>query len=322
MKEKDDDKHEPFKSEGEETYAFKPDTKTYVRVNDVREKMEQECKGNAPTKEQRQAFYQQRIRLIEATGSPYDHKKELLQDLIQSAQEEEKTEDPDSAPLPGGVGYGAYYKDGALKFANSTVLHYYIVTVPEIGDAKNNWLYLTSTNRSPRGVEAFVSFHKQDGPTFTIFDWSKTGEQRWALSVPYDKLGNYLIKKEVEGKEYQPINVANSTRRMAGTMWRNEVMLYNQNTQNYDLVYRNDYNLPVNDEGKYLWWGPIVETFAPFPYSTKVIGFFDAQLLQDDNAPRLLTSDLTDLKEQYADHPGFKIAFAKSNYSFVVSWTA
>jgi hypothetical protein len=315
----DEDKYEPVRSDGEQPLALKPDTNEYLPVNDLREEMKRASEEYPPTKEAKQAFYQQRIKLIESADIPDDHKDDLLEPLKLSAQEEESDAGPeyppDPRPIPGGVGYGAFYKDGALEFSNSSALYYYIVTIPNIGDATNQWLYLTSTNRSPKGVEALVSYHQQDNPMFMVFDWSKTGNARWSLSRPYSQLSDYLTPYTAEGHQYQTIYVANSTRRIAGTRWINEVMLYNRNTNAYDLVYSNEYDLAATDEQKYLWWGPIVETFPPFPTQTNDIGFFEARLLQDGAAPSLLTSDLTDLK---IDNPGFQVVFDRPNYSFVV----
>lgn len=326
MKDPDEKNYEPFKVEGGQTLAFKPDKNEYVPVNDAREEMQRDSEKYATSKEHRRAFYQQKINLIELSGTSGDQKDELLQDLRQSELEEEANLNPENPPnprpIPGGVGYGAFYKDGSLKFQNSSVLYYYIVTVPDIGDARNKWLYLTSTNRSPKGVEAYISYREQNEPKFTVFDWSKKGDARWSLSRPYSLLIDYLLPYESEGIKYQTINVANSTRRVIGTTWVNEVMLYNRTTQAYDLVYSNEYDLPSIEESKYLWWGPIVETFAPFPYSTNDIGFFDAQLLQDSASPTLLTAQLTDLRKDHANHPGFKLVFDRPNDSFIVRWDA
>lgn len=325
MKEDADEKNEPFKLEGEQTVAFKPDVKSYVRVHDKREEMAQDSEKYAPSSEQRQAFYQRRIDLIQLSDALDAEAGEVLQDLRESALKEGSDTEPEDAPsprpIPGGVGYGAFYRDGKLQFNDSSVLHYSIVTIRDVGDDSNKWLYLTSTNRSPKGVEAYVSYRGNDEPTFTIFDWSKAGDARWVLSRPYGMLGDYLTQRSAGGNEYDTIYVANSTRRVAGTTWRNEVMLYNKNTMAFDLIYSNDYDLPPSNLHKYLNWGPIVETFAPFPYTTNVVGFFDAQLLQDGAAPCLLTDEFTWLRKDHAHHPGFDIVFNQPNYTFLVRWT-
>jgi hypothetical protein len=310
----------PFKLEEERALAFQPDTNKYVPMNDVREQWTRDSESFPSTKEQRKAFYQQRIRLVESSEVSEDRKLALLEGLNQSLEDEEShdSEAPlEHGPIPGGVGYGAYYRDGSLRFKNYSVLYYKIVTIPDIGNAANDWLYLTSTNRAPKGVEAYVAYHGQNKPMFNIFDWSKEDDARFALSRPYDWLDDYLIPHPAGTSQYQTVHVVNSTRRIAGTTWTNDVMVYNQNTQGYDLVYSSQYDLPSLEEENYLWWGPIVETFPPFPFSINDVGFFDAQLLQDGDPPALLTTTVTDLE---TNHAGAKVVFDQPNYSFVVHW--
>jgi hypothetical protein len=317
---KDDAYAGPFKNQDGSKLVFKPDTGEYILVNDVREKWKHGAEDFRTTKAERQAFYQQRIQLIETSQGRDELRQELLANLNESVKDEEAGPDDldDFQPVPGGVGYGAYYRSGQLRFTDSSVLYYKIVTIPEVGNVNNNWLYLTSTNRAPKGVEAYVAYRQQDTPMFKVFDWSKTGQDRFALSRPYDWLDDYLIPHEEEGDlEFQTLYVANSTRRTSDTHWINEVMLYNPNTDKYDLVYSHAYDLATIDEKKYLWWGPIVETFPPFPFTINSLGFFDAQLLQDESPPVMLTNDVTELK---TDHAGVQVVFARANYSFIVHW--
>ena len=321
MGEDDRENIEPFIIEEEGTRAFKPDTQEYVAVNDARERARED--SIEPSAEERKAFYRRRIQLIESSDIPAERKSRLLAELNESLEFEEldtNAEDDEVPPLPGGVGYGTYYKEEALRFSKHSVLYYRIVTLSSIGSAKNQWLYLTSTNRSPKGVEAYVSYHQEDEPDFRIFDWSKDGASRFALSLPYSKLAKYLVPHSAKGTEYRTIFVANSTRRTGIKTWKNEAMLYNEKAQAYDLIYSNDYELPPEIEHDYHWWGPIVETFEPFPYPTNEIGFFDAQILQDGAAPRLLTDDLTYLKADHAHDPGFVSVLDQPHYSFIVRW--
>ena len=314
-----DESYKPFKSEDGQTLVLQPDTNEYVPVNDLREQWAHDSESFPSTKEQRQAFYQQRIRLVESSEISEDRRATLLERLKSSlqAEESEPAEAPDHGPVPGGVGWGAYYRDGLLEFNEYSVLYYKIVTIPDIGNAANDWLYLTSTNRAPKGVEAYVAYRGQDEPMFNIFDWSKEDEARFALSRPYAWLDDYLILHPAGDSHYETVQVVNSTRRIAGTKWSNEVMVYRQNTNVYDLVYSSEYDLDPQEETDFLWWGPIVETFPPFPFSINNIGFFDAQLLQDERPPALLTANFTHLE---ANQPGAQVVFAQPNYSFVVHW--
>ncbi len=315
------DSQGPFKTEEGKSFALRPDSNTYVPVNDVRDQWKAESEQHPITKEQRDAFFRQRVSLVESSNVGDEHKQALLESLNRSLREDESVESevpPTPMPKPGGVGYGAYYKDGLLEFQNHSVLYFKIVINPAIGNAVNKWLYATSTNRAPKGLEAYVCYHHDDNPTFNIFDWSKvTTEEQFALARSYSSLDDYLVPRTEAGKVFQTLHVLNSTRRLAGTKWINEVMVYKSSNNGYDLVYTSQYDLDPFDETKYLWWGPIIETFPPFPFVTNELGFFDAQLVQDGGPSVILTSAVTDLK---TDHVGAKVVFERPHYSFIVHW--
>lgn len=320
MKKNREKKCVPLKVEKDQRFALRPDLQEYIPVDDRREEWARESERTPSTKDERQAFYQHRIKLVESSEDS-SRKEELLRDLKESMEREEASPDsesePDPEPIPGGVGYGAYYKSNALAFTNSSMLRYNIVVIPQIGNAQNKWLFLTSTNRSPRGVEAYIAYQQQNYPSFKVFDWSKAGKARFALSRPYELLGDYLVPHEAGGVEYQTIHVSNNTRRIAGDNWINEVFLLNRTTSHYDWIYSNEYELAQIDEDDYKWWGPIVETFPPFPFTINNVGFFDAQLLQDDKPAQMLTPDVTNLR---VDHPGYTVVLNEANHSFIVHW--
>lgn len=304
------------KSDGDRTLAYRPHTDEYIQVDDITDQVKQISDEYRPRREEKEAFYQQRIKLVEKASMSADQKSDLLQDLKESVEQvKAKPEpEPEEPPIPGGVGYGAFYRDGALRFDDSSTLYYYIVTPSDIGNAANEWLYLTSTNRSPKGVEAFISFHQQQNPRFKVFDWARSGDDRWTVDIPYSMLSDYLLPRQAEAEHYQVIYVVNSTQRLGGTTWRNEVLLYNRVKNRYDRVYKHPYTLSPDDEQKFLTWGPIVETFSPFPNETRRIGFFDATLFQDDEE-RLLNESVTQLR---IDDPGFTVDFRVPNSSFIV----
>jgi hypothetical protein len=303
------------KTDGDRTFAYRPHTDEYLQVDDITDHVKQISDEHRPRREEKEAFYQQRIKLVEETSMPADQKSELLQDLKESVDQVKAEPEPPHPPIPGGVGFGAFYIDGTLQFDNSSTLYYYIVTPPDIGNAANEWLYLTSTNRSPKGVEAFISFEQQQNPRFKVFDWARSGDDRWVVDIPYSSLSDYLLTRQVGAEQYETIYVVNSTQRLgAGTNWRNEVLLYNRVKNRYDRAYKHTYTLSPDDEQKFLTWGPIVETFSPFPNETRKIGFFDATLFQDDEE-RLLNESVTQLR---IDDPGFTVDFRVPNSSFIV----
>jgi len=321
MKKDEGENSTPFKEENDQRFALSPDLQGYIPVDDRREEWERDSKEEPTTKDERQAFYQQRIKLVESSKGSF-RKDELLHNLKESVKRVESMDDseagPESEPIPGGVGFGAYYEDGALTFDRSSMLRYNIVVNPQIGNPQNHFLYLTATNRSPKGVEAYVSYKQQDNPKFKVFDWSKDGDDQFALTRRYELLADYLGHHEAGGQVYQTLHVSNSTRRLeAPESWINEVMLLNRQTGNYDLVYSNEYELAQTDEDNYKFWGPIVETFPPFPFTINNVGFFEAQLLQDDRPAKLLTPDVTHF---HVDHAGYQVVLQEDNYSFIVHW--
>lgn len=312
-------KRDLTKSESDQLQAYKPDTDEYVAVNDVREKMERISQDNRPTDEEKRAFYRHKARLIKDSDIDAGEKEHLLRNLIEGLPDKEAKfamEEPpgERPPVPGGVGYGVMYNDGAYPFDQSTGLYFYIVTPRAVGGNSQTWFYLTATNRSVKGVEAFVSYYAQSAPVFKVFDWAKTGDAQWALAIPYENLGDYRIPYQVDSREYETLYVANWTELLSGTTWRNRVLLYNRSQGSYDLVYSYDYALASNDQQKYQFWGPIVETFQSYPNDTNEVGFFEASLWQD-GAGHSLTANQTHIR---VDDQGFQSVYLVPNSSFIV----
>jgi hypothetical protein len=90
------------------------------------------------------------------------------------------------------------------------------------------------------------------------------------------------------------------------------VLLFNERTQIYDLIYSSSYPQPAGEDLKA--WGPIVETFEHFPYPTPSMGFFDAQIMQDNNTVTPLLPGATLMG---GHNPTISRDY---NYSFVVRW--
>jgi hypothetical protein len=312
-------KRDLTRAESDQLEAYKPDTDEYVPVNDVREKMERISQDNPATEEEKRAFYRHKARLIKDSDIAPDDKDRLLGNLSEGLSDRETKFALDEPldkrpPTPGGVGYGVIYNDGAYAFNNATALYFYIVTPGAVGGNSQTWFYLTATNRSVKGVEAFVSYYAQDAPTFKVFDWAKTGDDHWALAIPYQNLGDYRITYEVNSRTYETLYVANWTELVSGTTWRNRVLLYNQSQRTYDLVYAYEYTLASNDEQKYQFWGPIVETFQTYPDDTNEVGFFEASLWQD-GVGQSLTAGQTNIR---VDDHGFQSVYLVPNSSFLV----
>jgi hypothetical protein len=197
----------------------------------------------------------------------------------------------DDAPVPGGVGYGVSYDNSEMHWTSSTCLYHDIIVPKTPGGDVITWLYNTATNRSEKGVEAFISYYAQNDMMFRIYDWSKaTHDERWVFDIGYNDAAEYLANVESGDEAYrQEIRVCNCTAGVE-TSWANNVWLYNFITDTYDWVYGTTYVLTSADENLYSpgdaggWWGPICETFQDHDGSNKAIGTGDSWIFQDNSS--------------------------------------
>jgi hypothetical protein len=226
-------------------------------------------------------------------------------------------------PVPGGVGYGVFYNAGFKNnFATGTAISWEIVCPTLPGGNVNTWLYLTSTNRSAKGVEAFIAYEGQQEFTFNIFDWALPEQNRWQPAVPFASLASYLGMETTHGAECQVIAVINSTYQQTPGMWANEVRLLSVQDQQWHLVYQNLYAATLQDQtiGFVGSWAPIVETFQDVYSGTKPMGALKAQILSRDGTGAWgqwtpLSSTQSDLR---TDNKGFSLLFMDQNYSWAV----
>jgi hypothetical protein len=224
-------------------------------------------------------------------------------------------------PVPGGVGYGMFYTAAfRTAFSRGTSLYYEIACPTPPGGNVNTWLYLTSTNRAQKGVEAFVSYQGQSDTRFKVFDWARPDQ--WQTNIPFSQLGPYLRNQISHGLPFQILPVWNSTYEIAAGRWRNEVLLYNRAAARWDLIYRFDYNSTPAEQiaGWVGSWGPIVETFQPTYSGTNLMGSLHTMLIARNAAGDwgswgVLTAAQSTIRN---DGLGFVPAFLDPNYSFVV----
>jgi hypothetical protein len=227
-----------------------------------------------------------------------------------------------TAPVPGGVGYGFFYEN-AFKagWGHGTALAFDIVCPTPAGGNVNTYLYLTATNRSGMGVEAFISYNGQSDTHFRVFDWARN--DHWQTDIPLAGLANYLKTESAHGQSYQVLPVWNGTWLLAGSNWRNQVLLYNHVRGGWDLVYQYDYSA-TDAQQKTGWvgsWGPIVETFQSTYAQTKPMGALTTQLVSADNNGKwgnwaLLTASEANVR---TDNVGFHLVFLDPNYAFTVT---
>src|SRR5215469_15584759 len=225
-------------------------------------------------------------------------------------------------PRPGGVGEGFFYTpDFKTSWGLGTSFSGdFVCPVPPGGNV-NTWLYLTATNRSALGVEAFVAYNGQDTPHFQVYDWARSDP--WQTDIPFTSLDNYVTTMSAHGNQYPVLPVWKSTWAIDTATYRNEALLYNNVRGSWDLVYQYDY-AATDSQQKTGWvgsWAPIVETFQSLYANTNPMGALDTQLMSSDNdgvwgnwAP-LSPSD----SYVRTDNVGFNIVFLDPNYAFVVT---
>jgi len=224
-------------------------------------------------------------------------------------------------PVPGGVGYGVFYNN-AFKtgWGRGTSIAFDIVCPTPPGGNVNTYLYLTATNRSALGVEAFIFYRGQNDTHFRVFDWARTDQ--WQTDIPLAGLANYLTPMAAHGATYQVLPVWNSTYQLNATTWRNEVLLYNRVRGGWDLVYRFDYSATDAQQktGFIGSWGPIVETFQTLYSGTRPMGALETLLVGANSTgtwgswARLSAAD----SWLRTDNLGFQLVFLDPNYAFVV----
>ena len=227
-----------------------------------------------------------------------------------------------SQPVPGGVGYGFFYTAGfKTAWGRGTSMAFDVVCPTPPGGNVNTWLYLTATNRSGLGVEAFVAYNGQSATSFKVFDWARS--DHWQTDIPFSQLGKYLTTESAHGTAYQVLPVWNSTWMISETTWRNQALLYNHVRHGWDLIYQYDYQA-TDTQQKTGWvgsWGPIVETFQASYNGTKQMGALRTQLISANasgvwgNWALLSASNAT----VRVDNVGFHLVFLDPNYAFSVN---
>jgi hypothetical protein len=224
-------------------------------------------------------------------------------------------------PVPGGVGYGAFFETPfKTGFGKGTSLYWEVVCPTVPGGNVNDWLYLTSTNRAGKGVEAFVSYHGQDAPSFKVFDWART--DHWQIDCPWLALESYLMTQTAHGQNYQTLGVWNSTWEISPGQWRNQALLWNRVAHRFDLIYQYDYAASLADQtGGWIGsWGPIVETFQTSYTGTNNFGALNTMLITSDSGGAWGSWQLLNSTQSYlrTDNVGFSEVFLDPNYAFAV----
>jgi hypothetical protein len=295
-------------------------------VHDAREEFARPVWRSAQEKSEIQAFLANKRRIIQSHPqlTPQEKKAALaeIDGLSAEAEEGAEEDDPDAAPPPpGGVGYGIFYKpEYKVAWETGSAIELYIVCPTVAGGNVSTWLYLTATNRTAKGVEAFVSYYAQDEFRLTVFDWARP--ERWQVDGPHSTLARYLSTLEIGGTTYQVLHVVSSTYQSGESFWTNEVYLLNATSEQADLIYSFEYPASAQEQ-KTGWigsWGPIIETFQDRYLGTHQLGFAHAKVVSRDASFRwgeleALNSATSLLQE---DDQGFSIVVLAPNHTLIV----
>jgi hypothetical protein len=275
-----------------------------------------------PTSEVQRAFVASKLKLLrtQPTLHPADRKAVLgdFKAMTPSLAVE------DIGPVPGGVGYGVFYNSAfKASFATGTAISWEIVCPTTPGGNVNTWLYVTATNRSAKGVEAFVAYEGQNAFSFNIFDWARPEQERWRPATPFANLGAYLGTESAHGSQCQVIALINTTYQQSPGNWANEVRLLDVQANQWHLIYQYLYQASLQDQtsGWVGSWAPIVETFQDAYSGTSLMGALNTQVLARDAAGNWgqwsqLVSAQSDLR---TDNKGFALAFLDQNYGWAVN---
>jgi hypothetical protein len=229
--------------------------------------------------------------------------------------------DEGEPPLPGGVGFGVFYRPRyRVDFDTGTAAEYTILCPTRAGGDVHGWLYLTAMNRASRGPEAFVAYEGQQELVFLVFDWART--DRWQVSIPYSGLQPYLRGSILRGEMYQALRVLTLTFCSGEALWTNEVYLENAVTGRFALMYAHDYVATKADQ-QFGWdgsWGPIIETFQNRHRETEELGFADFSVTSRRSAEwdeweRLSPADTYVVQ----DDAGFRMIYLSPNHTFLAA---
>jgi len=229
-----------------------------------------------------------------------------------------------TGPIPGGVGYGMFYNSPfKTNWATGTAIYWEIVCPTPPGGNVNTFLYLTATNRSGKGVEAFIAYNGQDQTFFKVFDWARYPAAPWQTNIPFANLASYVRTESAHGHPYQVLPLLNITYQSAANHWYNQVWLWNRAANRWDLIYQFDYSATLAEQ-QGVWvgsWGPIVETFQNPYQGTNPMGALNTQAISRASNNQWGEWHLLGPSDSYVrtDNTGFHLLFLDPNYSWAVN---
>ncbi len=299
-------------------YSFSPSLEENIEVVDAQDKFRELTAQTPKDKEAEDAFIASKINLLKSIpGLDEDMVLAETEKLLPAGAVADR-----GAPVPGGVGYGPFYNTAyKTDFSTGSRISVDYIAPTKPGGNVNTWLYLTTTNRTAKGVEAFISYNAQKEAHFKVFDWAR--DDHWQIDIPFSKLSDYLTTKNIHGKNYQVITIQNTTQTYDGKNWQNWVWLTNYKTKKFDVVYNYTYDSTeaIQKKGWVGSWGPIVETFQDKYSKTKTLGASLTYILTRDKKYKWDDWKLLSKTNSYIrnDKKGFELIFLDPNYSYAVS---
>ena len=299
-----------------------PPTMSDAGVADYRTQFAKLSTNKAPGVEAEQEFIAAKLKLLRTHPAFHPADRKLAVDAFQAVMPAALKALADQ-PVPGGVGYGMFY-NAAFKasYATGSAITWEIICPPAPGGNVNDFLYITATNRTAKGVEAFVAYHGQENFSFEIFDWAKPDGSRFQPSTPFSNLGPYLGTEAVHGISCPILAVMNTTYQQTPGAWVNEVRLLDVGARQWQLVYQFSYAAGLQDQtGDWVGsWGPIVETFQDAYAGTNTMGALSTQLISRDAAGNWgQWAQLTNTQSQLrTDNKGMVPLFVDPNFSWAV----
>lgn len=289
-------------SSGGQEYLYDPSSGQYLPVRDVRDEIATE-KVEMPSED----IMEQRREVLTQEATTYT----------------DTMSDDSPADVPGGVGYGVFFNsDFRDDYSTGTSISYDIICPTTFGGDSEETLYLTSTNRAAKGVEALIYYYGQSQFSFWVYDWARDDGSRFQAGISADTLlSTYVRTKEIYGETRQYLTVQNTTVQIGTNQWANYVWL-NCIDGTFDLVYSYTYTATLSEQqGQWVGsWGPIVETFQDSYSGTNTVGFVQTFLRSKDDSNwttwEYLVSSQSYIRD---DNKGFNLIFLFPNHGFAVN---
>jgi hypothetical protein len=299
-----------------------PSPITGLAVGDVQAEFAKITRATPRDPQAEQAFIAARLHMIRTHPTLHPAEREAAAALLISKLKKVPLLKI-GAPVPGGVGYGMFYNTAfKTNFSTATAIYWEIICPNPRGGNVNTFLYLTATNRSSLGVEAFISYNGQNQTFLKVFDWARYPAAPWQTNIPFANLAAYLRTESSHGHPYQVLPLINVTSQSGTNHWYNQVWLWNHVANRWDLAYQYGYaaTLQQQQAGWVGSWEPIVETFQNAYTGTRPMGALSTQCISKTGnqwgAWHFLSA-----ADGYVrtDNKGFRLLFLDANYNWAVN---